>query len=151
MSAGGLPAEAVASAPPGRRLTELDRAQAMALLATVEYGRVVFTHNALPAIRPINHIIDGGDIIIRTRLSAKVAARVHPTRGAVVAYQADQIDLTDRSGWSVVATGYAQPVTDPDEIARFERMLVPWLDLPMDVIIRIHPEITTGYRLDPTE
>jgi hypothetical protein len=48
-----------------RRLTELTRAQAMRLLASVPLGRIVFTHHALPAIRPVNHVIDGDDIIIR--------------------------------------------------------------------------------------
>lgn len=132
---------------PGRRLVELDRAEAMALLATVDYGRVVFTHNALPAIRPINHLIDDGDI----RLSAKVAAGVRPPPGTVVAYQVDQIDPTLREGWSVVATGFAQPVTAEEEITRFEHLLVPWLDMPMDTIIRIHPQIVTGFRLAGTE
>ncbi len=141
---------------PGRRLVELDRVEAMALVAGVEYGRVVFTHNALPAIRPINHIVDGADIIIRTRLSAKVATEVRPgqaasarprPQGVVVAYQVDQIDPVLRLGWSVVATGYAQPVTVQEDIVRFEKLLVPWLDMPMDVIIRIHPEIVTGFRL----
>jgi hypothetical protein len=35
-----------------RHLVELDRTQALGLLATVGYGRIVFTLGALPAIRP---------------------------------------------------------------------------------------------------
>ncbi len=149
MFSGGTPAsvQSPTSAPPTRHLAELDRAEAMELLASVEFGRVVFTQNALPAIRPINHIVDGGDLFIRTRLSAPVASGMRSVGGTVVAYQADQIDPERRSGWSVVVTGYAQLVTRPDEIARLEKLLVPWLDLPMDVIIRIRPQIVTGFRL----
>src|ERR1700757_4370359 len=54
----------------------LDDAEAMRLLASVGYGRVVFTLNALPAIRPVNHLLDDGRIIIRTRLTASISAAV---------------------------------------------------------------------------
>jgi hypothetical protein len=50
---------------PADRGQELDRGEAMRLLASV-YGRVVFTQNALPAIRPMNHLVDEGRVIIRT-------------------------------------------------------------------------------------
>jgi nitroimidazol reductase NimA-like FMN-containing flavoprotein (pyridoxamine 5'-phosphate oxidase superfamily) len=133
--------------PPGRHLVQLDQAEAMALLAGVEYGRVVFTDRALPAIRPVNHVIDGGDVIIRTRLAAAVSQTVAGRTGTVVAYQADQIDPARRLGWSVVVTGYANPVVEPEEIARLERALTPWVDMTMDTIIRIHPEIISGFRL----
>jgi hypothetical protein len=137
-------------ARPDRRLIELDRVEAMALLAAAAYGRVVFTHRALPAIRPVNHVVDGDDIIIRTRLSAPVGTAAARRTGIVVAYEADEIDPWLRLGWSVVATGYATAVTDPDEIARLERLLTPWVDMGTDLVIRIRPEIVTGFRLAET-
>lgn len=142
----------LAAPPPGRdrHLIELDRAEAMALLAAAEYGRIVFTHRALPAIRPVNHIVDGEDIIIRTRLSAAVGTTVARRTGTVVAYEADEIDPRRRMGWSVVATGYAAAVTDPEEIARFDGLLTPWVDMSADMVIRIRPEIVTGFRLVET-
>jgi hypothetical protein len=51
---------------------KLDEVEAMRLLATAAYGRVVFTLNALPAIRPVNHLVDDGTIIIRTRLTTAI-------------------------------------------------------------------------------
>jgi nitroimidazol reductase NimA-like FMN-containing flavoprotein (pyridoxamine 5'-phosphate oxidase superfamily) len=130
-----------------RRLLELDRAEAMALLAAAAYGRIVFTQRALPAIRPVNHVVDGDDIIVRTRLSAAVGTAVARRTGIVVAYEADEIDPRLRLGWSVVATGYAAAVTDPEEIARLEGLLTPWVDMSTDMVIRIQPEIVTGFRL----
>ncbi|MBX6354957.1 MAG: pyridoxamine 5'-phosphate oxidase family protein [Micromonosporaceae bacterium] len=135
----------------GRGLVEVDRAEAMALLGSVAYGRVVFTLNALPAVRPVNHLVDGEDIIIRTRLSSAVGSRVRPAPGVVVAYQADQIDPDRRLGWSVVVTGYASPVTAPDQIARYEAALIPWVDMTMDTVLRIRPQIVTGFRLVATD
>ena len=57
-----------------RLLTELTRGQSLRLLAGVRFGRIVFTHRALPAIRPVNHLLDGEDIVIRTHPGAIIAA-----------------------------------------------------------------------------
>ena len=128
-------------------LVELDRGQALALLASVGYGRIVFTLHALPAIRPVNHVVDDGQIIIRTRLTAKVADAVGPPRSTVVAYQADLIDPVERTGWSVAVTGIARPVTNPERVARYEQILRPWIDTVLDTVITIQPDIVTGFRL----
>ena len=93
-------------AQPATGSQELSRAEAMRLLASVDYGRVVFTLKALPAIRPVNHLVDDGRIIIRTRLTTTISTVVGSARsGVVVAYEADNFDPQSRAGWSVVATG----------------------------------------------
>jgi hypothetical protein len=131
-----------------RRLEELAPAEALALLAGTGFGRIVFTARALPAIRPVNHLVADGRIVLRTHLDGAVAAAVAGA-GAVVAYEADQIDAERRLGWSVVATGFARVVTDPADLARFHADLVPWVDLNMDLTISIEPELITGFRLVP--
>ena len=55
-----------------RRLIELSRAESLRRLAGVSLGRIVFTERSLPAIRPIIHVVDGGAVIVRTRLDAIV-------------------------------------------------------------------------------
>jgi len=99
----------------------------MRLLASVAYGRVVFTRGALPAIRPVNHLVDGGRVIVRTRLDAKLSTTAHSSLDSrlVVAYEADDLDPQRRLGWSVVVTGWATPVSDPDQISRYEQLLQP--------------------------
>lgn len=138
-----------ASGSVAHEVVELDRAQAMRLLASVTYGRVVFTRDALPAIRPVNHLVEDGRVIVRTRLSAKISTTVRSTTdsGVVVAYEADDLDAEQRLGWSVVVTGRATPITDPDEIARYEQLLRPWVNNVMDTVIAIEPEIVTGMRI----
>jgi hypothetical protein len=126
-----------------RRLVELDPSAALELLAGISYGRIVFTRDALPAVRPVNHLVSEGQIIIRSRLSATVAG----VDGTVVAYEADDLDATRRLGWSVVVTGTARTIDDPERLAYYERELRPWVDLPMDVIFAIRPELINGYRL----
>lgn len=139
-------AQTAAAAPAMRRLVELDQDEALALLAGVAFGRIVFTSRALPAIRPVNHLVDHGEIIIRTHLGGVISDAIGGT-GVVVAYEADEIDARERLGWSVVATGYARPITDPDDVTRFEASLTPWVDRALDTVIRIRPEIITGFRL----
>jgi nitroimidazol reductase NimA-like FMN-containing flavoprotein (pyridoxamine 5'-phosphate oxidase superfamily) len=138
-----------ASEPPSREVEELDRIEAMRLLASVGYGRVVFTSNALPAIRPVNHLVDGGRVILRTRLTTKVSAAVRSNAesGVVVAYEADELDPQRHLGWSVVVTGLATTITEPEHIARYEQLLRPWVNKAMDTVIAIYPEIVTGMRI----
>ena len=138
-----------------RALRELDRDEALDLLGSVSYGRVVFTLAALPAIRPVNHVVDDGEVVIRTRrlagLSTALAEHADPALDQnpdlVVAYEADELDPASRTGWSVVVTGIARTVTDPARLARISARLRPWVDSEMDTAIAITPEIVTGMRL----
>lgn len=130
-------------------MEELDADEALRLLGTVGLGRIVFTHHALPAVRPVNHVLDAGDIIVRVQdrstLTALLATR--QGSGVVVAYEADDIDPVEHLGWSVVATGYATAVTDPDEIDRYVRLLRRWAAGSASGAIRIRPDLVTGFRL----
>lgn len=132
-----------------RRTIELTSAQALRLLGEVSFGRIVFTQHALPAIRPVNHVLDRGRIVIRTHLDSDLfaQARDHGDRGVVVAYQADAIDPLTHLGWSVVATGYCRPVTDPDALIRYQRLIRPWSDRMMECAVHIRPHLVTGIRL----
>lgn len=134
------------SASTSREIVALDRAAAMRLLASVSYGRVVFTQHALPAIRPVNHLVDDRRVILRTRLTAKISTTLGSTRspGVVVAYEADDLDPQQQTGWSVVVTGLATTITDPDRIARYRQLLQPWVNMAMDTVIAIEPHIVTG-------
>jgi nitroimidazol reductase NimA-like FMN-containing flavoprotein (pyridoxamine 5'-phosphate oxidase superfamily) len=127
----------------------LDTDEAIRLLASVEFGRVVFTVNALPAIRPVNHLLDEGRIIIRTRLTSAISSLARSADGIVVAYEADSINPQTRTGWSVVVTGRAHTVTDPGEVSRYEQLLHPWVNHP-DTVVAIEPEFITGFRIVPT-
>ncbi|MGO4457100.1 pyridoxamine 5'-phosphate oxidase family protein [Streptomyces sp. M-16] len=133
-----------------RRMRELDRAEALRLVATVSLGRIVFTQQALPAVRPVNHLVEGEDIIVRIHDDGALASLVAPADvpGVVVAYEADAIDPVTHLGWSVVVTGYACPVTDADEAARFASLLRPWVGHPMTRALRIRPDLVTGFRLE---
>ena len=99
----------------------------------------------------VNHILDGGDIVFRTHEGAAIAAVAGPhavaVTGVVVAYEADHFDPGTRSGWSVVVTGFARPVTEPAQLERYARMIRPWIGDFMESAVRITPDLVTGYRI----
>ena len=128
-------------------LSVLGTEECMSRLASVPFGRVVFTQRALPAIRPVNHLVDGGHVIIRTDLGSAVGSAAG--LGTVVAFEADAIDAETRTGWSVVVTGVAQVVTEPQELARYLDRLHPWVAGERTWVIRIPAELVTGYELVP--
>ncbi|MER6671836.1 pyridoxamine 5'-phosphate oxidase family protein [Streptomyces sp. NPDC000983] len=132
-----------------RRSIALDHAEALRLLGSVSFGRIVFTRHALPTVRPVNHVLDGGDIVIRTHEGAALTSRTRQagSPGVVVAYEADVIDPETHLGWSVVVTGYAHLITDPVELARYAEILRPWSEQTMDHAVRIRPDLVTGIRL----
>jgi nitroimidazol reductase NimA-like FMN-containing flavoprotein (pyridoxamine 5'-phosphate oxidase superfamily) len=126
-----------------KNLRELTTEESLRRLAKVPVGRIVFTHLALPAIRPVNHLVLDGDIILRCHEGAAMLSAV----GQVVAYEADEIDSRSQIAWTVIATGRATRVDDPTELAEVADLLHPWVDRPMTEVIRIHPELLTGLEL----
>ena len=126
----------------GSALTQLPRDKCLKLMASVPVGRVIYTLQALPAVELVNFAFDEGDIILRTDPSGKLAAAA---RGAVVAFEADCLDVANRTGWSVTAIGPSREVTDPEEIRRLRAIgLTSWAPGARDHFIRISPEILTG-------
>ncbi|MFC8434958.1 pyridoxamine 5'-phosphate oxidase family protein [Streptomyces sp. NPDC057253] len=132
-----------------RRSTGIGSVEALRLLGSVTFGRIVFTQQALPTIRPVNHVLADGDIVIRTHAGAALTSRTRQAQdlGVVVAYEADDIDPATHLGWSVVVTGYAHLITDPEELARYQALLRPWVEQTMDYAVRIRPDLVTGIRL----
>ncbi|MER7182951.1 pyridoxamine 5'-phosphate oxidase family protein [Streptomyces hyaluromycini] len=137
------------AAPPARRSIELGSAEALRLLGSVSLGRIVFTRQALPTVRPVNHVLVDGAVIVRTHERAALTSHTRQAHGTgvVVAYEADDIDPVTHLGWSVVVTGYAHLVTDPLELARYEALSLPWVDLTMEHTVRIRPDLVTGIAL----
>jgi Pyridoxamine 5'-phosphate oxidase len=128
-------------------MEELSLQESMRLLASVSLGRVVFTARALPAVRPVTHLVDGDHIIIRTDLNAAITSELRAEAGTIVAYEADAINSDQHLGWSVVVVGVARRVIDPDAASAYRRMLRPWVSGGRDQVIAIHADVVTGFRL----
>lgn len=125
---------------------ELGRRECLRRLAKVPVGRVVYTRQALPAVLPVNFGLDGeGAVVLRTSAASELVRAID---GAVVAFEADDIDPVRHSGWSVIVTGAAVLVTDPAEHERLARTVpASWVPSPREVFVRIEPELVSGREL----
>jgi hypothetical protein len=47
----------------------------------------------------------------------------------------------------VVVTGLATTIINPEQVARYQQLLQPWVNMAMDTVIAIDPEIVTGVRI----
>jgi nitroimidazol reductase NimA-like FMN-containing flavoprotein (pyridoxamine 5'-phosphate oxidase superfamily) len=122
---------------------ELERQECLRLLARVPLGRIVYTDGALPAVLPVNFSLDHDfSVVLRTSSASRMARAVD---GAVVAFEADQFDEVAHSGWSVIVTGQATLVKDPEEHERLRREGPrSWAPVTDGVYIRIAPELVAG-------
>jgi nitroimidazol reductase NimA-like FMN-containing flavoprotein (pyridoxamine 5'-phosphate oxidase superfamily) len=126
-------------------LENLSPDECMRLMGSVAVGRIVYSRRALPAVELVNFALVDGDIVIRTSAEGKLAAA---TRGAVVAFEADAVELDGHAGWSVAIVGQARAVSDAEEIGRLERVaLTSWVPGCGGHFIRISPTIVNGRRV----
>lgn len=128
-------------------MSELSREECIALLGTAVIGRFVLTVGALPAVVPVTFALDGDVAVCCTSGTSRLA---RSAGGAVLALQADDIDVVTRSGWSVVATGVADVVRDPAEVHRLACLVDPWITGQLDVAIRLPLTVLTGRRVRAT-
>ena len=113
------------------------------LLESVPVGRVSFCADGEVVTLPVNHVVDGQDVVFRTDRGSKLSAA---DRRDHVAFEADDYDPWTRTGWSVLVKGRAEVVREDAEIQRLSRLgLYPWVtavDRPF--WIRIRPISVTG-------
>jgi hypothetical protein len=123
----------------------LDRGESFRLLASVPVGRLIFTMNALPAVRLMNFVLIDQLILLRTAADSTLARKIHR---AIAAFEADELDPATGSGWSVTVTGRATLITEPATIARYQTVpLVPWAPVTRDTFITITTELAEGRRV----
>lgn len=126
-------------------LEKLSEGDALALMATAPVGRLVYSDRALPFVVPVNFVLDGADVIVRTGRRSRLATHAS---GNIVAFEVDNVDVATKSGWSVVVTGRVELVVDAAERARLDALnLNSWVPTPTDQYLRLRPEIITGRRL----
>jgi nitroimidazol reductase NimA-like FMN-containing flavoprotein (pyridoxamine 5'-phosphate oxidase superfamily) len=126
-------------------LEVLTEEESLALLARGDFGRVGVTMGALPAIFPVNYCFVDGAVLFRTAPGSKLTAA---TDRAVVAFEVDEHDPADRTGWSVLAVGRSEVVHDLDvTFAALAAGLEPYADGRRASIVRIEPTFVSGRRI----
>jgi nitroimidazol reductase NimA-like FMN-containing flavoprotein (pyridoxamine 5'-phosphate oxidase superfamily) len=129
-----------AESPDEPTLEELSRAECWRALAECSIGRLgVITPDGLPYVVPVNYALDGETVVFQTDSGTKFDALLrHP-----VGFQVDEIDTTDRTGWTVLVQGIAHETT-PHEVQHLG--LVPWTG-PKRHWVRIVPRNVSGRRI----
>jgi nitroimidazol reductase NimA-like FMN-containing flavoprotein (pyridoxamine 5'-phosphate oxidase superfamily) len=123
----------------------LERDECLRLLATATLGRVGVTSGALPSVLPVNFQVVDEQVVFRTGVGSKLDAA---TRNAVVAFEVDHMDPIDHSGWSVVITGIAREVSDPDELAAMQAAHIPrWAHGADGRFVAVSTDLVSGRRL----
>jgi len=113
----------------------LGRDESLRLLSTAPIGRLVFTVDGLPAVRPVTLQLDGQRIVLRARGSAELVAARHR---AVVAVEADEIDVATGTGWSVTVVGDARLLDDHET------------DVYRHDVVAVDVVVVTGRRIRPS-
>jgi len=119
------------------------------LLATRQLGRIGLAGGEYPLILPVNYVLDGDAVVIRTD-SPKITAAADHTR---VAFEVDDVDERTRSGWSVLVQALAEEVTGARRDELVERLRAadgsPWAPGEHGHWIRLIPKVVTGRRIVP--
>ncbi|MGZ4297536.1 MAG: pyridoxamine 5'-phosphate oxidase family protein [Solirubrobacteraceae bacterium] len=130
-------------------LAELGRDECLRLLGAASVGRVVVLTGVghTPVIRPVNYVFDevSQSVVFRATPGTKLITLL---RAARAWFEVDEIDPVSRSGWSVIISGVAEPVTQRHEISRLERLaLHSWIAGPDSRWIRIRARVVSGRRV----
>lgn len=117
--------------------------ECLRLLASRSVGRFAYVARAgTPDIVPVNYVLDGRDVLVRSGPGPKLQAA---ERRETVAFEVDDVDETSHTGWSVVVVGRAR-VLPEGERAEAD-VPPPWSAGPRRHVVRITPTRITGRRL----
>lgn len=134
--------------PVSRELAEIDEAECRWLLRRRSAGRVAFVVDGDVMVMPLNYVMYGDDIVVRTSDGSAFLAAV--TGSSSVSFQVDRLDPADGGGWSwsVLALTAARPVDDVAELEVLGGLaLDPWAPGVRDRYVVLRPRALTGRRV----
>ena len=113
-------------------------------LRSVPTGRLLYTEDALPAVRLVTFAAPRAEIVIATD-NESWFARFDRT---FVAFEAGLVEAGTRDGWSVVVLGHARTATGTEYLSGFDHTgPSPWTIRPSDGYLVLDIEYVTGHRL----
>ncbi|MFI8089525.1 pyridoxamine 5'-phosphate oxidase family protein [Streptomyces sp. NPDC086080] len=141
-----------ADLPPGQgmallhpHLRDLGPDECRTLLSTHGVGRIAVATPEGPAVVPVNYEVVDDAIAFRTAPGSVPAAAA----GTEIAFEVDHLDEAMSQGWSVLAVGPAQAVTEPDDVRRLtaHAHTTPWAGGEREMWMSIRPTQLTGRRI----
>ena len=125
----------------------LDPQACWQLLDQEEVGRLAVVGGHVPAVFPINYVVDEKMIIFRTHVGTKLLAIA--VRSAV-AFEVDDYNPQTGEAWSVVIKGHAEEIPMHDTLDD-SFPLFPWTASPKPRFVRVVPDEVTGRRFHVVE
>lgn len=131
---------------PAPRLEILDEDECLALLAHEPVGRLGLTSTALPVVLPVNFTLFGRSIVFASEPGLKLDAARQRT---VACLEVDGFDGWAHTGWSVLATGRLQEITEPARVAEAKKLaLSPWAISHPQFYAELNIELLSGRRIN---
>jgi nitroimidazol reductase NimA-like FMN-containing flavoprotein (pyridoxamine 5'-phosphate oxidase superfamily) len=132
-------------------LEELTEAESLRLIEQAEIGRIGFSGRFGPAILPVNFKVLDGSVVFRTEADSPLGEDLRTGIAHAeykVAFEIDEIDKTEKTGWSVLIQGAVHYVEDEEERAVVVKSGVqPWAGHGRDLYVRIKPTFISGRRI----
>ncbi len=125
---------------------ELSPDECRALLSAGLVGRVAICTPVGPHIVPVNYAVVDDSVVLRTSPYSVLGSHA---RGTILALEVDQFDYERQHGWSVVARGRGETVTDAEELTHIRTVWEPraWAAGQRNLYLRIRWTDLTGRRL----
>lgn len=124
-------------------IAELTEQECLELLATTTVGRIGFVADDRVLILPVNYVLDGRDVLIRTAPEGILSAL--PDSPVATAFQVDHHDDLAGSGWSVLLSTRASEI-DAGDVATAPGAAHkhPWAGGDRSRALRLTPETISG-------
>jgi nitroimidazol reductase NimA-like FMN-containing flavoprotein (pyridoxamine 5'-phosphate oxidase superfamily) len=114
-------------------------------LGTHGVGHIALPGDPAPVVLPVNYVVDGHAVLYRTETHGPAA----PAGGTEVSFQADRIDDRRSEGWSVLLSGVAERIEDPEAARRLteQHPAEPWAGGDRRLWVRVEAAEVTGRRI----
>jgi nitroimidazol reductase NimA-like FMN-containing flavoprotein (pyridoxamine 5'-phosphate oxidase superfamily) len=125
-------------------LREIEPSRCLHLLESVSYGRLATVDAGEPVLVVVNHIVDAGDIYLRTRPEARLARLTEGGRVANAVFEVDSAHAAGQSAWSVMARGRLSREHGEKRSAGLRSRLTAWAQGERDVVLHLQVQELTG-------
>lgn len=133
---------------PDQHIEELSTSTCWSLLRDVPIGRIALPGAEDVEVFPVNFLVDGGTIVLRTAAGTKLSLIGVSSRAT---FEVDDVDVVAQTVWSVVLKGAVDVVNGHEAIIETFDMEVPtWQSGPKPTYVRLVPDSVTGRRFSIT-
>lgn len=130
---------------------ELSEDESLRLIERAQVGRIGYTGRFGPVVLPVNYKVLDGSVVFRTAAGSPLGEDLRTgitDADYKVAFEIDEINPTERTGWSVLIQGGAHYLDDERERTVAQGAGIdPWVGGVRDVFVRIKPTLIAGRRV----